>query len=92
MSTTTPSSPPSPPARSGSGDLLDLRGEECPYTFVRVRLALEAMPVGAALTVEFDHPPAARNLPRSLRDWGQEVGPVELIADGWRLVAIKRVD
>ncbi|MBP8805829.1 MAG: sulfurtransferase TusA family protein [Kofleriaceae bacterium] len=90
MSTTTPSSTPSPPPRSGSGDDLDLRGEVCPYTFVAARLALEELPLGAALTLRFDHPPAAVNLPRSLTAWGQEVGAVEVDGDGWRLTVVKR--
>ncbi|MEZ4402093.1 MAG: sulfurtransferase TusA family protein [Kofleriaceae bacterium] len=93
MSTTPSSSPPSPPPRSESGDAaLDLTGEVCPYTFVQVRLALEAMPVGATLRVEFDHPPAARNLPRSLAAWGQQVSAVEPAGPGrWRLAVTKRV-
>lgn len=90
MSTTTPSSTPSPWPRPGSGDDLDLRGEVCPYTFVAARLALEALPVGATLTVRFDHAPAAVNLPRSLTAWGQEVGAVEVDGEGWRLTVIKR--
>jgi tRNA 2-thiouridine synthesizing protein A len=80
---------------SSSGDReLDLRGEVCPYTFVRAKLALEAMPLGAALRVLVDHEPATRNIPRSATEWGQEVRSVE--ADGrpglWRIVLIKRRD
>lgn len=93
MSTTPRSSPSSPPAPSGSGsDTLDLRGEVCPYTFVRARLALEALPVGAALAVVVDHAPAVRNLPRSLRDWGQEVAAITGDAAPWTVHVIKRVE
>lgn len=52
---------------------LDLCGEVCPFTFVRTKLALEELPVGAALRVIVDHEPATRNLPRSATEWGQEV-------------------
>ncbi len=52
---------------------IDLRGEICPFTFVRTRLALEALPIGAVLRVIVDHEPATRNLPRSAAEWGQEV-------------------
>lgn len=69
---------------------LDLRGEVCPYTFVRTKLALEAMPLGATLTVVVDHEPATRNIPRSAREWGQEVGPVEPAGGGWRIALVKR--
>lgn len=94
MSTSIESSTPSPPPHPGSGDgdpaELDLRGEVCPYTFVRARLALEPLPLGAALTIVIDHPPARRNLPRSLADWGQEVELVAGDAAPWRLRVVKR--
>lgn len=84
---------------------LDLRGEVCPYTFVRAKLALEGMPVGAALTLLVDHEPATRNIPRSAAEWGQEVrsvGPVDCAESAqsagpaaggtWRIVLVKRRD
>jgi tRNA 2-thiouridine synthesizing protein A len=52
---------------------VDLCGEICPFTFVRTKLALEALPFGAALRVVVDHEPAIRNIPRSATEWGQEV-------------------
>jgi tRNA 2-thiouridine synthesizing protein A len=54
-------------------DLLDLRGEVCPFTFVRTKLRLEELPSGARLRIVVDHEPASRNVPRSLREWGQTV-------------------
>lgn len=99
MTTTTPSSTPSsPPTPSSSGDgdapaRLDLTGEVCPYTFVRARLALEELPLGATLVIEGDHPPARLNVPRSAAAWGQEVVAVEDAgADRWRIVLRKRVE
>ncbi|HEX3478485.1 MAG TPA: sulfurtransferase TusA family protein, partial [Kofleriaceae bacterium] len=52
---------------------IDLGGEICPFTFVRTKLALEALPIGAVLRVIVDHEPATRNIPRSAAAWGQEV-------------------
>ncbi|MBS1121180.1 MAG: SirA family protein [Deltaproteobacteria bacterium] len=73
----TSSSPSSlPPVRSSPGEpgsTLDLCGEVCPFTFVRTKLALEALPIGATLRVVVDHEPAVKNLPRSAAEWGQEV-------------------
>ena len=51
----------------------------CPYTFVRTRLRLEDMPLGARLAILVDHEPAVRNVPRSAREWGQEVEAVEAV-------------
>jgi tRNA 2-thiouridine synthesizing protein A len=89
-SSSTSSTPPTPPS---SGDaVLDLSGEVCPYTFVRTRLALEALPLGARLRVLVDHEPARRNVPRSAVEWGQEIAGVDDLGDGrWAIVLIKRV-
>ena len=80
------------PSSSGEQEL-DLRGEVCPYTFVRTRLALEEMALGAELAVLVDHEPAIRNIPRSAREWGQEVGSVAAVGERlWRITLIKRRD
>ena len=94
MTTTTSSSTPSStPTSSWSGEpALDLTGEVCPYTFVRARLALEELPLGALLVIEGDHAPARLNIPRSARAWGQEVVVVEDAAPArWRIVVRKLV-
>ncbi len=64
----------------GAGDgwqegdaVLDLCGEICPFTFVRAKLLIEELPLGARLRVVVDHPPAAINVPRSAAAWGQRV-------------------
>ena len=49
---------------------LDLRGEVCPYTFVRTKLALEDLPDGAELEIWVDHRAAFDNVPRALREDG----------------------
>jgi len=62
---------------------LDLRGEVCPYTFVKSKLALEELDNGQVLRVLVDHRPAVDNVPRSMQNEGQEVlgisqvGPAE---------------
>jgi TusA-related sulfurtransferase len=60
---------------------------------VRTKLALEALPIGAALRVVVDHPPARDNVPRSARAWGQEVvGVTELAPGRWAIDLVKRTD
>lgn len=57
------------------------------------RLTLESMAVGAALEILVDHEPATRNVPRSAREWGQEIEAVEAVDPGqWRIIVRKRVD
>ncbi|HVK83356.1 MAG TPA: sulfurtransferase TusA family protein [Kofleriaceae bacterium] len=69
-----------------------MRGEVCPFTFVRTKLALEALPIGATLRVLVDHEPAVRNIPRSATEWGQEVLGVEVVSAGvWAIDLRRRV-
>jgi tRNA 2-thiouridine synthesizing protein A len=84
-----------PPERSlgaARALLLDLCGELCPFTFVRTKLTLEELPMGALLRVIVDHEPATRNIPRSATEWGQEVIAVtSLSPHTWAIDLRKRV-
>jgi tRNA 2-thiouridine synthesizing protein A len=100
---TSSSSSSSPPISSSPGDateegperppsVLDLCGELCPFTFVRTKLALEELPIGASLRVIVDHEPATRNIPRSATEWGQEVVAVTCLSPRtWAIDLRKRV-
>lgn len=92
MDSSSPSSSPPTSSSPGDGAICDVRGEVCPFTFVRAKLALEALPIGATLRVLVDHEPASRNLPRSAAEWGQEVLGVTQHAPGtWTIDLRKRV-
>ncbi len=60
---------------------LDLRGEVCPYTFVKTKLKLEELESGEELSVTFDHAPAVENVPRSLKNEGHKILGIEQKAD-----------
>ena len=91
MTSSSPSS--SQPTAWSPGDAeLDLAGEICPFTFVRTRLALEGLPIGGVLRVLVDHEPATRNIPRSAREWGQEVLGVSSVGTSkWAIDLVRRV-
>ncbi|MBI3271294.1 MAG: sulfurtransferase TusA family protein [Planctomycetes bacterium] len=66
--------------------LLDLRGEVCPYTFVKSKLAIEELALGEVLEVLLDNREGADNVPRSFQDHGQEVlSREQLGAREWRV-------
>lgn len=68
----------------------DLRGEVCPYTFVKAKLALEEMVHGEMLAVLVDHDKAAVNVPRSLEREGHEVAEVRSPGPGlWEIRVVK---
>jgi tRNA 2-thiouridine synthesizing protein A len=70
-------------------ETLDLRGEICPFTFVKTKLRLERLPTGARLRVLVDHEPATRNIPRSAAEWGQKVLLVTASDTGWEITIEK---
>jgi tRNA 2-thiouridine synthesizing protein A len=81
-----------PPAGSGSEAAreLDLRGEECPYTFLKAKLALEPLPPGTRLRVILDNEASARDVPKSLTGAGHRVLGVERGEAGVSVVVVER--
>lgn len=57
---------------------IDITGEVCPMTYVRVKLAMEDLDDGALLEVTLQGAAPLKNVPRSARDDGHEV--LELVA------------
>lgn len=52
---------------------IDITGDVCPLTFVRTKLLLEKMPVGALATVRLKGAQPLDNVPRSVTAHGHEV-------------------
>jgi TusA-related sulfurtransferase len=69
---------------------LDLKGEVCPYTFVKTKLALEEMEPGQVLRVTVDHPPAAENVPRSVSNRGHHVLEVRQASAGDWTITVRK--
>jgi TusA-related sulfurtransferase len=61
---------------------LDIRDVTCPLTWVRTKLALEAMAPGEELLVLLSAGEAMENVPRSAREAGHEVS----VRDGGVLI------
>lgn len=67
-------------------EVLDLRGEVCPYTFVKTKLKLEEMESTEDLTILLDDSAATANVSRSLRSEGHEIlGLRSISADVWEI-------
>ena len=70
---------------------IDLRGEVCPYTFVKSKLIIEEINPGEILEVIVDYAPALKNVPKSMEMEGHEVLDVEQIKDGeWKILLKKK--
>jgi tRNA 2-thiouridine synthesizing protein A len=69
---------------------IDITAETCPMTFVRTRLALDAMQPGEILLVRLKGADPLANVPRAAADQGHD--PLELTeqSDGTWLLVIQK--
>jgi TusA-related sulfurtransferase len=70
---------------------LDLKGEVCPFTFVKSKLILEQMEPGETLKVILDYKPSVENVPKSMREEGQEVVEVKEVGENLWEVIVRKV-
>ncbi len=70
---------------------LDLKGEVCPFTFVKSKLIMEQMDKGQVLRVILDYKPSVENVPKSMREEGQEVLEVNQIGENLWEVIVRKV-
>jgi len=69
---------------------LDLRGEVCPYTFVKTKLRLEELDSGQDLTILLDDSTATANVSESLKSEGHEILDLKAVSGGvWQIVVKK---
>jgi TusA-related sulfurtransferase len=69
---------------------LDITREVCPMTYVRTKLALEAMDDGAVLEVVLRGEEPLKNVPRNAREEGHEVLSLELRGDGTHRLLLRK--
>jgi TusA-related sulfurtransferase len=69
---------------------LDITGEVCPMTFVRTRLALDAMAPGQTLLVLLKGEEPVRNVPRTAAEQGHAVLSQQVDAAGVTRLLLRR--
>lgn len=69
---------------------LDIRGEVCPYTLVKSKLAVENMEVGQILEIIMDYPEAASSIPKAMLNYGHSVLKVEKINPKEWIIRIRK--
>jgi tRNA 2-thiouridine synthesizing protein A len=70
--------------------ILDITGEICPMTFVRTRLALDAMAPGQTLLVLLRGDEPSRNVPRTATEQGHQVLAQQTDAAGVTRLLLRR--
>ena len=68
----------------------DLKGEVCPYTFVKSKLALEMLESGQVLQVVVDNDESAVNVPKSLTNEGNNVLGVEKLDEKDWMITVRK--
>ncbi len=71
--------------------LLDLSGVACPMNFVKTKIKLSMLPVGAQLDVILDDGAPIENVPLSLEEQGQKVHAKEKISDTQWKIRVEKV-
>lgn len=61
---------------------LDIKGEKCPITFVKVKMALESIRNAEVLEVILDEGEPMQNVPRQVKEEGHRIIKVDRFADG----------
>ena len=70
---------------------INIKGEVCPFTFVKSKLAIEQIKPGEVLEIILDHEPAVENIPRSMDNEGHKVLEVKKINDSdWKILIRKK--
>ena len=69
---------------------IDIRGEQCPRTFVKAKLALEKIELGSILNILLDNTSALENLPRAFMYQGQEYIETKRLSDSEWVIRIRR--
>lgn len=70
--------------------MLDITAETCPMTFVRIRLALDRMPVGETLLVRLRGDEPRINVPRTAIEQGHAVLAARELPDGTSLLLLRK--
>jgi len=71
--------------------LLDLSGVACPMNFVKTKIKLSMLPIGAQLDVILDDGAPIENVPLSLEEQGQKIHNKEKISDTQWKIRVEKI-
>ena len=73
-------------------DKVDITDVKCPVTFVKTKVALEELDDGDILQVHINDGEPIQNVPRSVKDDGQQVLKLQKNDDGTYTMYVKKVE
>ncbi len=69
---------------------INIKGEVCPYTLVKSKLAVEDIEVGQVLEILLDYPEAAESVPKAMLNYGHTVLKKEKINPSDWIIQIRK--
>jgi TusA-related sulfurtransferase len=78
------------PAMDEANYLLDITGDRCPMTFVKIRLMLDKIQIGESLEVCLKGAESLSNVLRSVEELGHIVSPTINLEDDIHILIIKK--
>ncbi len=71
-------------------DILDLKGVQCPFNYVKTKLKLETMQSGQILEIILDDGEPIKNVPLSLKQDGHEILLQEKLNEHFWKIFVKK--
>ena len=70
---------------------LDITTDVCPFTFVKAKIALDALESGDILEITLNKGEAMQNVPRSIKDEGHQILKIKEVSEGIFSLIVKKV-
>lgn len=75
-----------------SDEVIDIRDVVCPMTFVKTKAAIDELEIGQVLEVIMNDGEPAENVPRSMKEEGQQVLRLEKTDEGSYRMLVKKLE
>jgi len=73
-------------------EFVDITDKVCPLTFVKAKVTLDELDVGQVLAVRMNDGEPVQNVPRSMKEDGQQVLKLKNNEDGTYTLYVKKVE
>lgn len=75
-----------------SDEVIDITSAVCPMTFVKAKAAIDELEIGQILEVIMNDGEPAQNVPRSMKEEGQQVLKLEKMPEGTYRMFVKKME
>lgn len=73
-------------------EIVDITDKVCPLTFVKAKVSLDELEIGQVLAVRMNDGEPVQNVPRSMKDEGQQVLKLTNNNDGTYTLYVKKLE